>query len=187
MNIGFDLDGVLYRWHESLYTYLVCFEGLKLPYEVFWSDTNTKDGYLTKQESFYNWTRMPNLVSNQMAKPSHVHFLHKLAKNHTIYYITHRPEEVRLSTKRWLEKSDFPFTENLLFPDLSSDKSFEIRKYEIRLYVDDRDKIIRKISTITDAYLVKQPWNQNGREGLKCISDITDLETVYGMKLEDII
>lgn len=188
MNIGFDLDGVLYRWHESLYNYLVCFKNLKVPYHVFWSDTNKVDGYLTYGEEYwYNWTRLPNLVTNQGAKSSHVKFLNSLAKNHTIYYITHRPPEVHFSTKLWVEKSKFPHPENVLFPEMGSDKSFEIRQYEIKLYVDDRDKIVRKLSTLTDTYLVMQPWNESGRDGLKCISDVTDLETVYGMKLEGII
>jgi hypothetical protein len=179
MNIGFDLDGVLYKWHEALYTYLICFKNVKVPYEEFWSDTNLKNGYLTYGEDcWYNWTRLPTLVSCESPKPTHVKFLNNLAKKHEIYYITHRPEEVHLSTLLWIKKSGFPYPENVLFPQMGSDKTFEIRQYEIGVYVDDRDKIVRKMQGLTNAYLVMQPWNESGRDGLNCISDVTELEGV---------
>jgi len=120
---------------------------------------------------------MPDLVSNMMPKRNHVDFLNRIAKKHTIYYLTHRPEEVRFSTKTWLEKSKFPFVENLVFPE-SQNKDYEIRKYEIDLYVDDRDRIVRALDKLTNVYLVKQPWNTTGREGLKCISDVLELESL---------
>jgi hypothetical protein len=180
-NIGFDLDGVLYRWHQSLYTYLVVYEKLPLSYEAFWSDANLVDGYLTRQKSFHNWTRMPDLVSNMAPKRKHVEFLNKLSEKYGIYYLTHRPEEVHFSTRLWLEKWKFPQVENLIFPEMGSDKTYEIRKFEIGLYADDREGIAKATNKITNTYLVKQPWNTTGREGLKCITDILELETLENL------
>jgi hypothetical protein len=175
MNIGFDLDGVLYRWHEALYRELTLFHGLKEDYHTFW-----KYDYRTMYDDkcWYNFTRLEHLVSCQFPNKEHVKFLNELAKNHTIFYLTHRPEEVRFSTKLWLEKSKFPHVENLIFPQLGGDKSFEIRQLELDIYCDDRDAIVKSASKLCDAYLVEQPWNEEKRDGLKCIPNIMSLQTL---------
>ena len=175
MNIGFDLDGVLYRWHEALYRELALFHNLKEDYYTFWRG---RYHVIYDDNCWHNFVRWEHLVSCQFPNPKHVEFLNDLSKNNNIFYITHRPEEVRFSTKLWLEKSKFPQIENLIFPELASDKSFEIRQLELDIYCDDREGIIKSASKLCDAYLVEQPWNENGREGLKCIPNILSLRGV---------
>jgi uncharacterized HAD superfamily protein len=173
VNIGFDLDGVLYRWHEALYRELTLFYGLNEDYHTFWKEDYHK---IYDSKCWYNFVRWEHLVSCQFPNPEHVKFLNELAINHNIFYLTHRPDEVHFSTVQWLTKNHFPQIENLIFPPLESDKSFEIRQLEIDVYCDDRENIVRTASKLCDAYLVEQPWNEDKREGLKCIPNILSLK-----------
>ena len=124
MNIAFDLDGVLYPWHKSVYDYLT-----RLPnsltrgknYHEFWEDPYTE---ITEKEWSY-YASLPILYTNMIPSKPMLDMLRKLdSEGHTLYYITNRIPDLARITEQYLNNYKFPQAENLI---LSEDKAKEVR------------------------------------------------------------
>jgi len=170
--IGFDLDGVLYPFHEAFYRELVAHCGLKESYWDFW--TKSYLGW-DKDGRFTNLTRLPHLFTSGVIMPSNLRTLWKLSKMYDIIYITRRMPEINYWTGYWLKKNDVPFYENYL---QTNDKLATVGEQKCAYYVEDRGVEATALSKITDVFLLKQPWNLNDRNGYTCIDNLQELEGI---------
>lgn len=154
MRIGFDLDGVLYDWHLAAYDYAVEFLGIKLDINTFFLDS-PEHGFT---EIFWkNLTRIPFLYTKFGIKKELYNMLVELAKDNELFYITHRPDEAKESTRKWAERCNLPFAENIIF---TKNKSVEIRKNNIKLFIDDDHRVIQKLDKICTTIFVSTPWRK---------------------------
>lgn len=152
-SVGFDLDGVLYMWHEVVYDYFTAFKGYNGSYNTFWKNYKTilsNDDWKTIVDiaPFYSVKNPPMFC---------VDFLNAVAKKYTIHYITYRPESAVLSTEKYLSKYNFPFKENLIF---TPDKADHARLLKLKYFVEDRIDYIEPLSKVTNVILRAQPWNE---------------------------
>jgi hypothetical protein len=154
--LGFDLDGVLYSWTEVVYRELVDHHGLTIPYDAFW--TNQQKGDDPYSKVFWdNLVRIPTFCSALKADPIDVAILNVLASKYEIYYITSRPEDVRLATQNWLIREKFPTPRNLI---LGKSKVDAIKELNIKYYVEDLSKYVDVLKDLTTVIMKRQPWNE---------------------------
>lgn len=166
MNIGLDLDGVVYPWHESIYRHFIeqgKFVGtrrefwpflMSLPWEV--------QNYYVSIPLFYLDTTPTDDV---------LEYVPKIAEIATIFYITARPPEVRLATEKFFNIYQLPFSENLIF---TQDKLNHIRVNRIQYFLDDRDKHVDEVKSVTNAYLFKAVHNWQYREKYNVINTMQE-------------
>ena len=174
MNIAFDVDGVIYPWHEAAFEYAKLFLGAKESTvgEYF-------EDFEEKHPRIYidNLLNTRHLVSIKFPKKADVLTLKNLSKENRIYYITAIPKELGISRKIWLKKHGFPYAENLILTN-HHDKDYYARYYEIDLFIEDRLANAEYLSKITRVILIKRPWNKDGREKFECINTLQDLERI---------
>jgi len=168
--IGIDLDGVLYRWHLAVYSYLKE-QGRKLPeYSEFWAQF---DKILPEKEIDF-LLELPLLYEKMFPEKGLVEYLWKLSNlGHTIYYITARHKEVETTTELYLERYYFPQVRNLIF---SKDKDKYVRLLEIDIFVEDQYKYAEKLRNLCKVILRRQPWNEMYEDEFEFIDKIQDLD-----------
>lgn len=155
-SIGFDLDGVLYNWHEIVYEELVNFHGLSQGYDEFWHDQVQNKTKFNKL-FFQNLARIPTFCTALKIKDSDLDLLNKLHKRYNIYYITNRPKEVEISTCNWITREKLPQYENLIF---TADKASKISELNIVAFTDDRLNNVENIRRVCKTFLYSHPWNE---------------------------
>lgn len=165
MNIAFDLDGVLYPWHEALYNYLNLTKRSWTP--TCWEFYREIDKYVSEDEVEYIRT-IPTLYSCFLPSNEMLNMLKILNEaGHTIYYITSRPNDsVKTTTQIYIDKYKFPQSQNLIF---SMDKTHEIRILEIDVIVEDRPENLEKFSSLCRTIGISQPWNDRKRDYLESL------------------
>ena len=152
MNIGIDVDGVLYRWHESLYRYFCEFKGYNGTMYDFWlrfvhnQPMEFWDYYISIPLLYWDTTPRDDVLIN----------LPKIAKLHTIYYITARPTEAEYITRKFFDYFELPFKENLVF---SKEKETYCRLYKLDYFLDDQPKNLDAVSGVTNAVLFRNVHN----------------------------
>jgi len=171
MNIGFDLDGVLYDWHDVVYTYCVNNEGYAGSKSEFWKDY--QDFPLDRK---LNFERTTTFFSKKIPSKRVVDFLIELAKDNTLFYITSRKEDVKLTTELYLERYNFPDRDNLFFTD---DKVTHIKLLDIEVFVDDLPSHLDSIGNSATTYLIRQPWNEEVCDNYNTIDSVTDLSSKF--------
>lgn len=154
MNIAFDLDGVLYPWHESIMTHLKAFKNLDVSFSAFWKNPHdfvSKEhlDYLLSINSIY-FDSYPYAGSQEV--------LNKLAEEHSIFYITSRPSDCFHATKRYLSRHGFPQVENLI---LSDKKAHFCRLLEIDYFFEDREEYVIMLQNLCKVILIRKPWNEH--------------------------
>lgn len=171
---GLDLDGVIYPFHESLYTYCVSCRNFNGNYLEFWMDyfphlSDEECDFLVSNPIVYDMTRPYEYAYK---------FINKLEETgDSIFYITSRPESLDRITRRYLKRLNFPFQDNLI---LSKDKVTDCRKYGVTHFVDDFTKHVNPISGFCTSYLVNKPWNQSGRlDTYVVVSNMKELYDIY--------
>lgn len=152
--VGFDLDGVLYEWHEAVYDYFKMFREYKDSYTTFWRNyrtilTNEDWGTITEISPLYGCKNPPTGCQD---------FLSKVADKYEIYYITFRPKSAELTTENYLKRFDFPFRENLIF---TPDKANHARLLKLKYFTEDRQDYIEPLSKVTNVILRARPWNED--------------------------
>jgi len=167
MNIGFDLDGVLYDWHDVVYRYCVNNCNYTGSFSQFWKDYNS-----FSDNKKLNFETTPIFFSKKIPSPSMIRFLTDVAKDNTIFYITARKKEVHSATINYLERYKFPCTENLIFAE---DKAIYIKLLDIDIFVDDFPTTLDSIGNSADTYLFARPWNESICHDYNCINSIEEL------------
>lgn len=166
--LGLDLDGVLYNWHTAVYDYVKLYRNYQGSYTKFWSDDykNLSDEmwkFLTTIDIFY---------SSQAPTDDCVRFLNDVSSNFEIFYITSRPDYVKLTTEQYLRKYNFPFQENLIF---TSNKVNEARRYCVDFFVEDMPANIDSLSKVTNVILMAQPWNKDIQDKYLTVRSINQI------------
>lgn len=171
--LGFDLDGVLYNWHQAAYDYLVRFCGLiDEPYEEF---LFVKSKFLSNKPKLFveNLVRLEDLYYKFPAKKEDVDTLQKLSKKYTIVYVSARPQEVDFVTRKWLEDFNFPNYKEVY---LAEDKVREIRYLGCNYYVEDMSHFAVDISKVAEVFLMAKAYNKTYQQYFKTIVSVKELE-----------
>jgi uncharacterized HAD superfamily protein len=156
VNIGLDIDGVIYPWHWSLYRHFVENKGFEGTQREFWSYLWT----LPREVQDY-YVRLPILYNDTTPTDDVLQYVPKLAELGTLYYITARPEEAINATLKFFNLHDFPFKENIIF---TNDKPSYVRLLKIDYFLDDRDKHVDELKGLTNVYLFKAVHNWECRD-----------------------
>jgi uncharacterized HAD superfamily protein len=167
--LGLDLDGVIYPWHDALYTEMQIYENITCSKYEFW--TKVIGSYPKLKQEFL--CSIEHLYGNQVPDKRMLPMLRRIAKDWEIYYITTRPPNVEFATQRFLEHYDFPYAENLY---LSDDKTVEARAFGIDVFVEDRTKNLDALSKFCRVIGVKQFWNEDCRDRFQFVDDVYQLE-----------
>jgi len=172
---GFDLDGVLYDWHSSIYMYAKSMYNLKEESDIEFF-RNMVDGKYTKNFIDTLMSYQPcytNIVPNKKL----VKLINTISKNFEIYYITSRWKNLEYVTSKWLEDYDFPQPYNLYMDEYKPDV---IRKTFCKYYVDDMPKWGNKVLGITNFIYLKKRWhyqdNNLEEKSFLIIKNILELE-----------
>lgn len=154
MILGLDLDGVLYPWHETLYTFYQYEMGYQEDFRTFWLEYIPS---LPKEKQDYI-VGLPVPYDMRIPDKETISFL-ELAKSKSeeIFYITYRPEELERITKRYFRRYDFPCPHNLV---MTGDKTTACRYYGVTHFIDDFPSNIENIKGFADVYLMAKPWNE---------------------------
>lgn len=164
--LGFDLDGVLYPWHDAVYTYHQYMCGYCKSFTEFWDELAT----WTKEKQDYI-VSLPFLYETQVPSEKVISFLNYCKENaDEIYYITHRPTDLERITLRYFRRYDFPYPNNLF---MTGDKASTCRYVGVTHFIDDHVRHVKAVNGIANAYLIAKHWNRENRG---------DCQTVYSLK-----
>lgn len=177
LRVGFDLDGVLYNFGESVKRYLDQTEQGHLwksgptpaPYWDFYKDW----GWNGKQfVEFCDAGADAGVIFTGPAREDAANLVKAVkALGHTVVIITDRqfgetPEVSHENTRQWLAKHEIPYDE-LHF---SADKNI----VPTDMFIEDK---LENYDALTeagvDAYLVNRPWNDVEPDNRQRIDDIT--------------
>jgi uncharacterized HAD superfamily protein len=177
MNIGFDIDGVLYPWQKATEVYLKAFKGIAETYSEVWKNP---DAFMSKAFQ-KNLCSMEDICTRILPEKDIIDMLWELTnKGHTIYYITSRPEEVRTATEMYFQKHGFPQNENLIF---TRDKAFYVKLLEIDTFIEDRWEYAEELKNITKVILVRQSWNENFWNEFLTVGHVCEIPKVLEAEL----
>ena len=172
IKVGFDLDGVLYNFVSSIYNYCRLYRGMEISYGEFAKNPDE----LTGQDVMNYLVTVPTIYETGLPKQEDMESLHSL-KNCEYFYITARPECVRLATEKFLAKNKFPDYQNLF---MTKDKGVLSRLLQLNYYIDDMAKYVDKVSPTAKSFLLATPWNQKDREGRNVVSSIKEFISYIG-------
>jgi hypothetical protein len=152
--LGLDLDGVLYEWQRVIYDEFVRQGKFTGTFREFWLQGGHKDGH---QDCVKYHVTIPTYYSATAPRKSAMNFLKWADSRFELYYITTRPENAVLTTQQYLRRYDFPQRENLFITD---DKLTLVRLLKIDYFVDDLERNIVPLSTVTTSVIYARPWNE---------------------------
>lgn len=161
MNIGLDLDGVVYPWHDSIYRYFKEFRGFEGTAREFWKYFMS----LPYDEQMY-YVSIPLFYLDTSPTEDVLTYLPMIASLGTIYYITNRHDELKPATRKFFNNFSLPFKENVIF---TPTKANYVRLLKIDNFLDDRGKNLDELAGLTDIYLFKAPQNWDYRENYNTI------------------
>jgi len=176
-NIGLDVDGVIYPWHNIVRTYY------KMYHNYNGSDAYFMDYFnkaLSVEEQKYI-VSLPHLYDKAILSPSTKLIIDRLSEIGDLYYITARPESAIDVTHRFFEKSKLPFKENLVF---SRNKAVQMRLNSISFYVDDNQSTIRELQDITTAFWFKVTWWED-KNDLPTVASLAEFLEIIERTLND--
>ena len=174
--IGFDVDGVLYDWHDVVHDYCVQELGIKEDFLTFWRKIVAEEYSKT---FLYNLINDPLLVIKRNIDPPILKLLNDLSKKYEIFYITSRPNAVRNATQYWFRTNRLPQIENLTI--CQGDKIPYIKDFKIELFVEDMKKHALALKDITTVVLVRKPWNEEVQDQFICINSVLELPPILEM------
>jgi uncharacterized HAD superfamily protein len=158
--LGFDIDGVLYPWHEEVWKWFIQRNGEHISFIDFWKHP---DGWISRNEGS---AIVKNLVKETLPYTSakineaDVSIVNDIAKFFDeIWYITSRPEGLHYDTAKWLKESGFPFADNLIMADGSGGKIEVVKNTKCDFYVEDRPKYLELLPEITNVFKMVTSYN----------------------------
>lgn len=167
--IGFDLDGVLYPWHEIVYEYYKLNNKTKSDYDTFW--TVSVPNFNKLELDFLLNTEI--LYGSACIRKPVLSLLCTLSKLYEIFYVTARTENLRLVTESWLRRNHLPSKKNLYMGNIA--KKDVVEKLGIDYFVEDRLHIAEELSErCKKVFLIDKPWNK-GTDKFIRLYNIEDL------------
>lgn len=163
-----DMDGVLYNWHNAVYDFMRTYRNYTDTFETLWS----KD-FLNFTPEFWEFIVNTDIFySSQMPTNDCLEFLNSVKDKFTVYYVTGRPDYVRLTTEQFLRRYKFPFQENLIF---SKDKVNTARLIRADYCLEDLPKYLEDLSKVSTVIMREQPYNVHLKDKYK------SAQTLMGM------
>lgn len=167
MIIGWDLDGVLYFWHELVLEYCkrenIVDKNMDL--KTFFNPVNTTsffDSGLTKVQR-RNILDNPTFYEKEPISPKILKVLNKLAKLAEFVYITCRPNSFSGHvTRSWIKRNKLPYSDNVYL--LPGKKTEIVKQASCDIYVDDRVDFANELKDVTLVFLLTRPWNEDWKE-----------------------
>ncbi|NOQ18316.1 MAG: hypothetical protein GQ507_03655 [Dehalococcoidales bacterium] len=161
--IGFDIDGVLFPWHELLLENLIQSGELDVG-TTLGQFFNLPDGIIhtwsnKKQKEL---TRNPRHYIRPFLREGALDILEALASHIEIFYITSRPSNVESPTKAWVRGMGLPYRGNVYVTNGGKRALVEILQLDI--FVEDRIKYVEELHDICAVILVTRPWNKDYHE-----------------------
>jgi uncharacterized HAD superfamily protein len=159
--LGFDIDGVIYPWHEIVLEAAKA-EGLL---EI---STQAGDlfGYPEEEGLMFSWSKFtrdrlvatPEFYMQPLPRRSK-DVLDKLSEHYELFYVTARTGELEYPTFRWAQENDLPQRKNLFVSN--GPKADFIVDHEIEVFIEDRPKYVDELAPYCTMVLLSQPWNTN--------------------------
>ncbi len=152
--IGFDLDGVLYPWHDVVYdlyknTDYIGGDDRK----SFWKEFLKNEGSIFVCNILADMSLFGKYQMNTKIKD----MLNRLKKNYDIFFVSQRPNEVYIITIRWLK--DVGLYEDNLY--LTDDKTVMSRILNLDYFVEDRPGNVDQLKSIVKTFIVSAPFNMD--------------------------
>jgi hypothetical protein len=170
IKLACDLDGVLYNFHDALYTFCQYELGYEGTYEKFWLDYMQN---ISKDKCDY-LIGLPMPYETSIPSKQITEFLDFAEKNaNEIYYITHRPLELERVTRRYLKRNNFPYPENVF---ISGDKATICRYVGATHFIDDFVKHVKAVSGIAESYLMAKPWNREFQSEFNTVHNLKEFQ-----------
>lgn len=167
--LGFDLDGVIYPWHDAVYNYVTTHMGVTETFENFWTEFDANYTDIWRQ----NILDTLHLYANIVPKPRHLLLLHELSKRYRIIYITAR-DEIKLGwvTHNYLKRYNYPNYEEVYF---SKFKRPIIIEQEVDFFVEDKKSHVQELIGFTDLILMKTIYNKDIWDVVSTIRSLDEL------------
>jgi uncharacterized HAD superfamily protein len=153
--LAVDLDGCVYDWHTALYNELFIHNKVTCDQYTFWHEEYKKYNNMFWE----NMIRVDFLYSTQIPSKETLETLDKLDKCYEIFYVTARPDEMRLVTESYLARYEFPQKENLYF---TSQKGLFCNAHNIQIAVEDQVKhVCSLLANEIKVIAMRQPYNED--------------------------
>jgi uncharacterized HAD superfamily protein len=179
LRLGFDVDGVLYPWHEIIYNYMKYEHKMKKSYSEFWKEVTTSKitDWNNGMEKF--WLENNLFLVQRDIRPDILDTLNYLTEVFDIYYVTSRIKTNWSATKYWFKRNKLPQIDNLYM--VEGEKLPTILSNEIDFFVEDRIKHVLELKNHTEVILVRQPWNEEIWDEIPTIDSVTQVPELLGV------
>lgn len=161
--LGFDIDGVLYPWHEIILEQFIV-EG-RVPPDSMVGDIFGQGKYfdsLPKRiQSQYLYDGIYH--SEHVIREGVLDVINVLKKDHDIFYVTARPMNLTAVTRAWAWSIGLPNAhEHLYLAD--GGKKAVVRALGITTFVEDNVKYVGQLVDVCSVVLLTRPWNEDYNE-----------------------
>lgn len=170
--LGFDIDGVLYPWHEIVHEY---YGDILAPGVNFFDFWKVPDGWMTQHEGTVgvkNMVHDPLMYTKRSIRPDFLKAVNEVAEMvDELWYITMRPPDCKTDTSMWLKRNRLPSFKNLIF-EPGTEKSEHVAKLGVSIYVEDRPVHINDlipVECLTTLVVVNTPYNMTMDLPEKCV------------------
>lgn len=163
MRIGLDIDGVMYRWDKTA-RYMLRDVLPNSPYKNALRQESTRWDWIKDQIAPEHWDWLWNegvklgLFRYGHLYPGTIQAVRKLAEQHEVVLITHRPQSAVTDTLAWLGLLNLPLSGLHL---LTQGEPKSLVHPQCEVYLDDKPDNIEDLAMRTNglAVLMRRPWN----------------------------
>lgn len=171
MNIGIDLDGVLYPWHDIVYQRECLDHGWNLTNSEFWSRIHSLYSGLSEE----NLVKTRHYYGVANIDQRNLDLLNKLDKDNQLFYITSRDKELEFVTNNWMKRNNIPQRENLIF---TKDKKIHVLLNNISIFIEDNIKNALELNPYCKVVIVRSEYNKNIPHNFEIIPGFYALENL---------
>ena len=157
--LGFDIDGVLYPWHEVVLEDLIHTGYVPRGTPVEHLFPNIMRGW--SQGFQHALIKRPIHYSKLRLRPEALIVLEEIRSRDAweIFYITSRPQNLSDTTRAWARSQRLPDMENIYVTNGS--KRAIIQLLGIEVFVDDMIHNVEELHDICAVILLTRPWNKD--------------------------
>jgi len=160
--IGFDVDGVIYFWHEQVLEFAKTASIVPMDFTMdqFWG---WPDGFFYGcSEPFKEMvTRNKSLYKVKELRSDVYDVLWKIAEHYDIFYLTARVNGLTRATLGWFKWSKLPNNSSNNIFMVDNGKRDLILAEKPCYYVEDRVEYIEDLKDITQVIHLVRPWSRH--------------------------
>jgi len=159
--LAFDLDGVLYPWHEIMLEQFIV-EG-RLPVESTVGDLFGHGNYFDKlpKKVRSEYLRDPSYYFEPVLREGAWEVISALKDTWEIFYITARYSSVEAVTRAWTWNMGLPRSPENLYVVNGGNKRAVAQALGITVFVEDNLKYVEQLWDICSVVLLTRPWNED--------------------------